>query len=44
METIELHENIFFIKKVLTSEECKSYINFGNNKGFEEAKVGIEGS
>ena len=44
METIELQENIFFIKNFLTSEECKSYINFGNNKGFEEAKVGIEGS
>jgi len=44
MEKIDLHENIFFIKNFLTSAECDSYINFGNTKGFEEAKVGIQGS
>jgi len=44
MEKIELHENIFFVKNFLTPDECESYINFGNTKGFEEAKVGIEGS
>jgi len=44
MEKIELHENIFFVKNFLTSDECDYYINFGNTKGFEEAKVGIEGS
>jgi len=44
MEKIELHENIFFVKNFLTSDECDYHIKFGNNKGFEEAKVGIEGS
>jgi prolyl 4-hydroxylase len=43
MKRIELHEKIFLVEDFLTTEECQHYINEGLVKGFEEAKVNIDG-
>lgn len=43
MEKIDLHENIFFIKNFLSTEECHNHLSYCETQPFEEAKVGIEG-
>ena len=43
MKKIELHKEIFLIEDFLTHEECKHYINAELEKGFEEARVNIDG-
>lgn len=43
MKKVELHKEIFLVEDFLTHEECQHYINTGLEKGFEEAKVNIDG-
>lgn len=42
MKKIELHKDLFLIEYFLSSEECEQYINFGNSREFEEAKIGTQ--
>jgi hypothetical protein len=43
MKKVELHKEIFLVEDFLTNEDCQNYINTGLEKGFEEAKVNIDG-
>ncbi|AZA81350.1 oxidoreductase, 2OG-Fe(II) oxygenase [Chryseobacterium lactis] len=43
MEKVELHPQIFMIEDFLTESECDQYVSLSMEKGFEEAKVGVQG-
>ena len=39
MKHIKINERIFLIEDFLTPEECAHYIQFAENKGFDEATI-----
>ena len=43
MKKVEFSEGIYLIEDFLTAKECDDFIGFSENKGFERAKVNVDG-